>query len=397
MKLRALGDARSRRCPDDGMLRASLEPSGVPAELQAHLAACAHCQLRLADMSDAARAADELLGRLPSPAVDVNAAWRRMNTRIYEENAVGAARKGNSYMAMLANARWMRAGGAVAAVLALVVVFTLSPMRSLADGMLNSFRVEKFAAITIPTGAIDPANLSILGGIGGSEDNPLTSQLGELGTFETSFTMDSLRQVSTLDEAETHYGADLDTPDDLPDAFNVAPEIWVTDDGTATYTLNVGPANELIDELGLPIYSLPDPAVHPTVPFTVELSKAVVLNYESASGERLFVGQTRSPELSFPDWFNADDLREELLQIPLLPADTLAQLRAIDDWQHTVIIPVPENADTDDVTVNGKPGLKIEMADGHGAGVVWVDDGYLYVVAGQLSGNDVLDIADSMD
>jgi anti-sigma factor RsiW len=73
----------------------------------------------------------------------------------------------------------------------------------------------------------------------------------------------------------------------------------------------------------------------------------------------------------------------------------VAQLRAIDDWENTLIIPIPEGAESDDVTVNGEPGLLIEHD--LGTAVLWEEDGILYAVVGQVSADEVQDIADSMD
>jgi hypothetical protein len=70
-------------------------------------------------------------------------------------------------------------------------------------------------------------------------------------------------------------------------------------------------------------------------------------------------------------------------------------LRGIDDWENTLIIPIPEGAESDDVTINGEPGLLIEHA--LFAAVLWEDGGTLHAVIGQVDGDTVEDIADSMD
>ncbi|HYI15751.1 MAG TPA: DUF4367 domain-containing protein, partial [Thermomicrobiales bacterium] len=106
------------------------------------------------------------------------------------------------------------------------------------------------------------------------------------------------------------------------------------------------------------------------------------------------VGQMASPSLNIPDGINMDALREDILQFPGLPADLVAQLRAIDDWESTLIIPIPEGATSDDITINGEPGLLIEH--NLGSAVLWEKDGILFAVIGQVSDDEVRDIADSM-
>ncbi|MFW6075919.1 MAG: DUF4367 domain-containing protein, partial [Chloroflexota bacterium] len=67
------------------------------------------------------------------------------------------------------------------------------------------------------------------------------------------------------------------------------------------------------------------------------------------------------------------------------------------DWESTLIVPVPEEASSSDVTVDGQPGLLITKDDDSGAVVLWEDDGQLYVVAGTESGDTLLDVASSLD
>jgi hypothetical protein len=92
-----------------------------------------------------------------------------------------------------------------------------------------------------------------------------------------------------------------------------------------------------------------------------------------------------------------DALREDLLALPGLPPDFVAQLRSIEDWQTTLVIPVPEGHSSDDVTINGQPGLLITSDDGEGAVALWESDGILFIVGGTESGDTISDVANSLD
>ena len=81
--------------------------------------------------------------------------------------------------------------------------------------------------------------------------------------------------------------------------------------------------------------------------------------------------------------------------LPGLPPDFVAQLRAIEDWESTLIIPVPEGATSKDVTVQGEPGLLIETDEAESA-VIWAENGILFIVGGSISGDDALKIAGSL-
>jgi len=305
---------------------------------------------------------------------------------------------GSSWMDSWWSRRGLRASVACLAVLVLMSAVMLSPVRTLADGVLERFRVQKFAAVTIPLDLMNEGQ-SLMGALPQEERDALRAQFEGLGTFETTLSMDSAREVGSIDDAVAHYGANLKTPDadTIPNEFGPQPHVYVSDDGTASYTLNVQAAQDLIDEYQIPVYSLPNPAQYPTLTFTAHVPKAVVLEYQNATGDqRIIVGQAESPSLDIPDGIDMDMLREDLLQLPGLPTDLVAQLRAIDDWQHTLIIPIPEGAHSSDVTIHGKPGLLIEMANNGGAGVIWEQGGTLYVVAGNADADTIMAIADSM-
>jgi hypothetical protein len=291
--------------------------------------------------------------------------------------------------------RPVRMAMGLTAVIAVVMAMTITPMRTVADDFLNQFRVQKFAAITIPMDMLEPLTTAAMANMSDADREQMQDALEQLGTFESTFSFDeeSLPEPITEAEARAQYG-DFDVPDDLPDGFDNAPEAYVTEAGSASYTLNVLNAQEMIDELGLPIYALPDPEAYPTLEFSATIPSAVVLEYDNAAGEKLMVGQMASPQLNIPDGIDMNELREDILRLPGLPADLVAQLRSIDDWEHTLIVPVRPEAETDDISMNGEPALLIE--DPEGSAVLWEDDGILYVVAGEVSGDAIRDVADSM-
>jgi hypothetical protein len=297
-------------------------------------------------------------------------------------------------MGQLFAMRSMRAASAVVAIFAVVVAVTFTPMRTVADDFLNQFRVQKFAAVTIPMDALSPMQSLATAGMSDEAKQQFQDELKQLGAFDTTFEYDQdhLPQAMTLDEAEAQFG-NIDEPDNLPDGFDSAPNAYLTEAGSASFDLDTAKAQQIIDALGLPIYSLPDPAEYPTLEFSANMPAAAVLEYQNADGQRVIVGQMESPTLDIPDGLDMDALREEVLRFPGLPSDLVAQLRAIDDWEHTLIIPIPEGATSENITINGEPGLLIEHD--LGSAVLWEKDGILHAVIGQISADAVRDIADS--
>jgi len=80
---------------------------------------------------------------------------------------------------------------------------------------------------------------------------------------------------------------------------------------------------------------------------------------------------------------------------PGVPPDLAAQVKAIKDPSTTLPIPIPKGfATTENKVVNGVQYLVIKTA--LGAGVVWIKNGVIYAVGGQLTSDQVLAIATSL-
>lgn len=389
--IRRKQDRSPSGCPSAGALRASLDGEAAEATA-AHVRECAICAARLEELRSAAGWTKDALQRAYAPA-DARSAWPALGRRLYlsEEGSLMETKPA------LWNRGAFRLATAFAAILAVVAVFSLTPMRTVADGMLDRFRVEKFAVVTIPMDLVSPFQSAFLENLDDADSAAWKERFDALGSFTTTFNMTSARYVDSADAARESYG-DFAVPDEsaLPDGFASGPMFYVSDPGSATYVLNTAEAQGIIDQLGLPIYSLPDAAAYPTLTFDLQVPAAVGMLYASDNGEQLLVAQMESPTLDIPEGLDMNALREEILQFPGLPTDLVAQLRAIDDWEHTLIIPIPEGADSSDVTVNGEPGLLIEDPE-KGSAVLWQDGGVLHLVAGQVDGDAVLDVANSLD
>jgi hypothetical protein len=108
----------------------------------------------------------------------------------------------------------------------------------------------------------------------------------------------------------------------------------------------------------------------------------------------LVIAQTRVPTVDSTG-ASAQQIEDYLLSQPGVPPDLAAQLRAIKDPSSTLPIPIPQGlATTENVTVNGSPGLLIKAV--LGAAVVWQKNGVIYAVGGQLTPDQVLAIATSL-
>src|SRR2546430_16738717 len=92
---------------------------------------------------------------------------------------------------------------------------------------------------------------------------------------------------------------------------------------------------------------------------------------------------------------NVSQHEDSLLSQPGVPPEFAAQIKAIKDPSTTLPIPIAKGlATTESTQVNGTPAVLIKAV--LGAGVVWVKNGVIYAVGGQLTSDQVLAIATSL-
>ena len=299
-------------------------------------------------------------------------------------------------MSHIASTRRRGAVAGIVAIMAMALFVAIAPVGTLAQDMLNRFRVQQFAAITIPMDLVEGMS-SQMQNVDPAVKDQAEAAAQALGSFSTTFERGSFHQAASLDEANAQLNGSLSVPSTLPDAFASAqPQAYYSDPGTAAYALNVEQARGLLSTLGLSASALPDPSQEPTVTISADVPAAAALVYE-ADGKYLVAGQFVSPgpSLNIPSSVDVNLLREEVLALPGLPADIVAQLRNVKDWEKTLIVPVPSGATSRQVTVDGAAGLLVESDQG--AVVLWQKDGALYAVGGQsVSGDDALRVAESM-
>lgn len=392
---------RPANCPTDAVLRAFIDSEEPRArEVVRHLESCADCRVRLAELSSNADFASASLARLAQDESEPNveAALRKMRSRIDRRELIVEER---NQMGRIWGRRSGRAATAVIGIFAILMAFTLTPLSSMADDFLDRFRVTKFAAITVDMEEFDEFGMGMLTRLALSDQDQLETAFLNLGDYTTTFDeMDPYANVTeyeSADEASNAFG-DFLIPGDVPDGYAAQPRFYGSEAGSVSVDINTAEAQAVIDELGLPIFSLPNPEQVPVMTFTMEVPETLVIEYSGATeDEKLMVVQMASPVLNTPAGLDMDALREDLLTVPGLPPDFVAQLRSIEDWQETLIVPVPDGASSEDVTVDGNAGLLVQADDGSGAMVLWEEDDRLIIVGGTESGDVIEEFARSLD
>ncbi|MBV8087006.1 MAG: hypothetical protein JO247_19535 [Chloroflexi bacterium] len=307
-----------------------------------------------------------------------------------------------------------RFAGPIAAALVLAGSLFTSPVQSLAAQFLTVFRVQNVQPITVDKLSQPMPDLSRLGDM---SPNPRSLQIHPT-------------QVTNVAAATSQVGFNVLAPSSLPSGLANQPSvIAVTNGATLNFTFRADKARQYLDSTGhkdvvlppkfdgaslqlqvnpaaslayLPagtsmadiqaaagaVESKPGPGnpvqgvVQPhAVPAPGEKSdpgNAAALN-KLLNGSSVLLIETKSPVLS-ASGVSADDLRNFLLSLPNLPADTKAQLQAIGDWSNTLPVPVTPGSNVHKVTINGAPG--VAGKNGSANMVLWVSNGIVFVATG---------------
>jgi hypothetical protein len=109
--------------------------------------------------------------------------------------------------------------------------------------------------------------------------------------------------------------------------------------------------------------------------------------------------QMQSPEVNYPDDVDPVVIGEALLQALGMSADEAQRLARAIDWSNTLVLPIPTDLATFSevrVGMDGR-GLALTSVEGHGNALLWQDGGFVYLLTGAGSTDDLLALADGME
>lgn len=354
------------RHPTEGVLRRLLdEPAGVADADRRHVTDCPQCLRELATTRADAELVDVAL--TTSGEVDLDGAWRRLSTATSASGQHRAAAPPRA-----SRVRDLLRRPAVAA-LAVAVVVTGAGTAA-ANDWLQIFRTERIAAVGVST-----ADLVAL---------PDLSSYGELDLVQEP----DVHEVADAATAAAETGLDVPEVASLPRGVTGDPVLQVGGQASATFTFSAERAAAAAAQAGQALPP-PPPGVDGS---SVRLlaGPGVAQVWPSSAGvPALVVGRAVAPT-AFASGVDFETLRDYLLSLPGLPDDVAAQLRTFAGDGSTLPLPVPADEVTTSATeIGGSPATLVVSRDRTLAGVVWVEDGQVTVVAGSLDDDEVLTIA----
>ena len=396
-------------CPDLGALRASLDdPSGTPAPPHDHVPGCASCADTLAELQRNAELAAPAIALTapadpPSPAA-VEAALTRFEQRRARLAANAATitapapaatvpdpipLPGRGRVARLgARARGVAAGLVAALVLAGLLVTPGG--RAAAAGFLAQFRSQRFEVVSLDPGQSSQV-ADVVGGL--VQTGVFTGDAQQLSGFGEP------QVVAGLDEAARVAGFAVSAVDPaaLPAGVERTPQrVLVTRARETRLSFDRDRALAYLRDHGRPDARLPER--YDGTQLVVQVPAAVVQQFAGRDGApALLVGKAGTVGLTTEGGASLEELREVVLGLPGLPAETVAQLRAIGDWRTTLPLPVPsDQVRSSPATVDGAEAVSFADQTGRLNALLWQRGGHIWGVAGVIGSDEALDVADSL-
>ncbi len=369
--MRHLSDGTLRRIYDEPLAMTSLD--------QAHFDDCTECKVRFESIANTARATATLLsvpGFTPEPA----AALRSVQARIRMDEAARPPSWTERWLDRT-SPRWRPLATPAIAVLLAVALVTGLTATGVAQSLVRVFEPRTVAPVQVS-----------------SSDFAARGPLLDYGEVKWLPSAPTLQQLSDATAAAAQSGLPVLLPASLPKGVSGPASFGVISHASGSLTFDAQRLRASAAKNGVHVNPMParidgSKLVVNAGPALLEVWGLAATTNE-AEVPTLVIAQTRVPTVDSTG-ATAAELEDYLLSQPGVPPDIAAQIKAIKDPSTTLPIPIPKGlATTEQVQVNGAPGLLIKAA--LGAGVVWQRNGVIYAVGGQLTPDQVLTIATSL-
>ena len=327
---------------------------------------------------------------VPEAKVDTERALSRLRARVEAERIAPVSGRVSGSGGFAVNI-WLKGLAATATV---ALVATLLTVSGLAETILTIFEPKQLVAVPITVGDLNSA-----------------SSLGAYGTL-TWTEQPKPYDVPDIRTAARDSGMTVLVPSDLPAGAGTA-HYGVMPKTTATFTFSADKTKQA---------AAAQKRTPPPMPANIDGSKlfitggpAVVTIYDDGtlptgatgaiggSGASPFSGMPKlivaqgKPPVVQSDGVTVEQLQSYLLAQPGISPQLAAQIRAIKDPSSTLPVPIPvDMATSKKVTVQGVDGIFVGDSTGLGSAVIWQKDGIVYGVAGTLTEQQVLAVANSL-
>jgi len=313
---------------------------------------------------------NEKLLAMPPLAVDTEKGLARFAAAL-ERTSARPARRALPAFAFARPAKWLAAAAGI------VIVATTLTMTGLADTILQIFETKQFAAVSVTT-----------------TDLQTLDQLTQFGTLTWS-AQPNPHPVASLAAATAETGLPALSVT-VPASLTGGPRYGVLPRTTATFVFDAALARTSAAAIGRTAPPMPAKLDGSTLVFSGGPAILVTYGDVNHGGGTLMVGVAKAPTVS-SDGASVSEIQAYLLAQPSVSPALAAQIRAIGDPSSTLPVPIPVGqATAKNVRVHGVTGLFIGDSTGLGSGVLWQQNGLVYVVGGTLTEAETIAAANSL-
>lgn len=355
------------RCMEDGEILLFLEDQLDAADQEKaanHLALCPSCSRRLQTMkANLNFAVEKIVPLYADHQTEVVKGEEITWCYLQERNRIGK-REGNTM-------KFKQFITAAAVVLVLGVTFSIPSVQSAAAGLLQSFRMEKVNAVTITPQDMEQIQAAIMQG-DGDFDIESFGKISVVG--ENSFENLNRDDLGTLNFVPR-----------LPEKLNDEASFTLDKTGIVEITPQVEEVNRLLQAMGSK-YTLPEALDGQT-------SRVIIGDMLTIWTDEYRLKECEAPVIEVPEGVDISEVAAALVELPVWPADVQRQLEAVNDWEHTLLLPM--NEDSQKITVNGQDAILINGEQS--SSLIWQQDGILFFLESDFPDKvDLTDVAGSL-
>ncbi len=370
---------------NDGELQAYTDAALSPTEksrVQAHLEGCPTCMARATALSARnSRIKFQMETLAPPPGshpLPPAVARARFDTYLNSKKESGMLQK-------IFARRYRPVWGLVTLALVLTITFTFPPMRIMADRFLDLFRLEKITFVPF-----NPENMP-----NEEQINNVSPELKAMFGEAVQETSQGESHEVSLDGARAEAGFPLRVPTDWADQ-----KFWVNPGREIKAQLDVPRLRGILQELGYTEIELTDDLngaeITAEIPTMVEVSHNFV-DPETQEINTVSFMQMRAPAVNSNSNLDIVALGKVYLQLLGMTEQEAEEFSRNIDWSSTLVIPLPllSAVDRQTVMVDGVEGTLLQSTEEgfHYAELMWIKNGILYSLSGDLSAEEFLQIA----
>ena len=257
----------------------------------------------------------------------------------------------------------------LAAIVVLLSLLALPPVRAVADQLLQIFRVQK--VLFLP---ISPERFEQLKNLNFDGKTLFVATPKQVNHPAPP------RTVASADAASSAVGFPARQPTVFPSAPS-STEMVVHDHSVVQFQVNVESARQLLALLNVDDVTLPDSLG--TRPITGDAPPYLETRYRGAS-YTLTLYQGRSPTVTLPDGIQLAQLGRVALRVLGMDSAKADVMSRQIDWSSTLIFPFPKNIrDVRQVQIGGVEGLLISDSSSRNWQLYWQNGDHFSVLEGQ--------------